>query len=87
MDRSKDLILRKVIKDWASSSKPPENGRARLLWEAAHATKKKSAISPFIIKLHADEQSIGQSNDWSQTVFFSWVFEHTLQTGVAARLC
>lgn len=87
MDRSKDLILRRMLKKWATDSKPPENGRARLLWAAANASKRRPALSPFIIRIQADEQSIGRTKDWSQTVFFSWVFEHSLQSGMAVRLC
>jgi hypothetical protein len=87
MDRSKDLILRRMLKNWASASKPPENGRARLLWEAAQASKKKSAISPLNIQLQIGEHSTQQSGDWSQTLFFSWVFEHSIQSGMPTRIC
>jgi hypothetical protein len=87
MDRSSDLNLRRMLKKWATDSKPPENGRARLLWEAAHASKKKTATSVWAIKLQSDEHSTSQLNNWSQTLFFSWVFEHSIQSGMAVRLC
>ena len=87
MDRSKDLVLRRMLKNWASASKPPDNGRARLLWGAAQASKKKSAISPLRVQVPVDEHLAKQPNDWSQTLFFSWVFEHSMQSGMAVRVC
>ena len=87
MDRSRDLILRRMLKNWASASKPPEIGRARLLWAAAHAAKKKPVISPLVFQLQTNERSARRADDWSQTLFFSWVFEHSIQSGMAVRVC
>jgi hypothetical protein len=87
MDRSTDLVLRKVLKNWVSHSKPPQDGRARLLWEAAQSSKKKSIGSPSFIQPTIGEHSANTANGWSQTLFFSWVFEHTIQSGMSVRVC
>jgi hypothetical protein len=77
------------MKSWASTGKPPENGRARLLWAAANASKRKPIIPPLIFQLQKEEHSTRHTNELSQTLFFNWMFEHSLQSGmaVALRLC
>ena len=88
MDRSTDLALRRMLKNWASRSKPPENGRARLLWEAAHAPQKKLVVSPNLFHPSITaESSAHRANGWSQTLFFTWVLEHSLETGMSLRVC
>lgn len=87
MNRSHDLVLRRLLKKWVSDSKPPENGRARLLWEAAQTTNKKIIFPTILVRFRFDEHPAQQIDNWSQTVFFSWVIEHTIQSGMVVRVC
>lgn len=85
MNKKTDAILRKMLKNWAYKQCPPENGRARLLWEAAQVSRSKyklTAIRPFT---QDKSFSSSYSNDWPQTLF-TWVSENTLQLGLQARL-
>jgi hypothetical protein len=55
MDRSTDLVLRRVLKNWTSHAKPPDNGRERLLWEAASPKGTRAReISWFIVNSLGD---------------------------------
>jgi hypothetical protein len=75
------------MKNWAAHSKPPQNGRARLLWEAAQASKKKPIVSPAFLHNSIGEHPARTADVWSQTLFFSWVFEHSVQSGMPLRVC
>ena len=46
MENKSDAILRKMLKKWVNRQHPPDNGRARLLWEASHISPNK--IRPYL---------------------------------------
>ncbi len=85
MEKKSEALLRKLIKDWANRYNPPDNGRARLLWEAAHSTRNKNGLN---FRLHYPQFKSyppSYSNDWTQT-FFTWINENSFQFGLQARL-
>ena len=41
MNKKSDVLLRNMLKNWANRQRPPDNGRARLLWEAAQVSRNK----------------------------------------------
>ena len=83
MDKKSDAHLRKMFKNWVKRQRPPENGRARLLWEAAHIPHNKIDLS--VILLRPQFKSYSSSNDWPQTLF-TWINENSLQLGIQARI-
>ena len=86
MDKKSDALLRKLLKNWVNRQRPPENGRARLLWEAAHVSRSKIDLNA--LHLHPQYKSYpsSHSNDWPQTLF-TWINENSFQFGIQTRLC
>jgi hypothetical protein len=88
MDKKSDVLLRKMLKNWAHRQHPPENGRARLLWEAAHVSRNKIDLSVLLFRPQFKPYPSSNSNmkDWPQT-FFAWNNENSMQVvGLQARL-
>ena len=83
MDKKSDALLRKMLKNYVNHQSLPANGRARLMWEAAHTSHNKTDLS--VILLRPQFKSNTNSNDWSQT-FFTWVNENSIQLRVQARI-
>ena len=83
MEKKSDAFLRKMLKNWVNRQRPPDSGRARLLWEAARISRNKIDLS--VILLHPQFKSYSSSNDWSQT-FFTWINENSIQFGIQARI-
>jgi hypothetical protein len=83
MEKKSDAILRKMLKNWVNRQHPPDNGRARLLWEAAHISRNKIDLS--VILFRPQFKSYSSSNDWSQT-FFTWINENSIQFGIQAHI-
>lgn len=85
MDKKSDILLRRTIKVWVNRQPLPENGRARLIWEAAHASHSKihlPALNP-----HPQHTSYFSPavNNWPQ-MLFTWINENSMQAGFQARL-
>jgi hypothetical protein len=85
MNRSTDLFIRRLLKNWAGQYHPPVNSKARLLWEA-------SRITPVVIHRRSClpvpqfyQPAALRTDDWSQS-FFIWVNEHLFQSGLQARI-
>lgn len=85
MEKKTEVILRKTLKNWANRQHPPENGRARLLWEAAHVSRNKIDLSVILPRPQFKSYTSSSSNDWSQT-FFSWINENSIQLRIQARI-
>jgi hypothetical protein len=85
MDKKSDALLRKMLKNWVNKQCPPENGRARLLWETAQVSRGKFDLSAFRLIPQNTSFSSSYSNDWPQTLF-TWISENSFQLGIQARL-
>ncbi|MFZ2095036.1 MAG: hypothetical protein WAV05_00220 [Anaerolineales bacterium] len=85
MDKKSDALLRKILKNWVNKQCPPENGRARLLWEAAQVSHSKFDLSVFRVLPQYRSFPSSSSNDWPQTLF-TWISQNSFQFGIQARL-
>ncbi len=85
MNRKTDVLLSKMLKNWATRQRPPENGRARLLWEAAHVSRSKIDLSVLLFKPQYKSYPSSNTNDWPQTLF-NWINETSMEFGLQARL-
>lgn len=85
MDKKSDALLRKMLKNWANRQRPPDNGRARLLWEAAHVSRSKFDLVKILFQPQYKSYPSSQLNDWPQTLF-TWVDNNSFQFGILARL-
>ena len=87
MDKKTDALLSKLLKNWVNKQNPPDNGRARLLWEAAQVSRSKFNLSAFrLFPQHKSfSSSYSNSNDWPQTLF-TWISENSFQLRIQARL-
>ncbi|OGO26725.1 MAG: hypothetical protein A2136_00820 [Chloroflexi bacterium RBG_16_54_11] len=85
MDKKSDAFLRNVLKNWVKQQRPPDNGRARLFWDAAHLSRNKIDLSVLFFRPQFKSYPQSSANDWPQTLF-SWINENSLQFGVQARL-
>ena len=83
MDKKSDALLRNMLKNWANSQQPPDNGRARLLWEAAHVSRSKFDLSRTFPALNTNPTSY--SNEWPHTLF-TWINENSFQLGIQTRI-
>jgi hypothetical protein len=86
MDKKTDALLSKMLKNWVDKQSPPDNGRARLLWEAAQASRSKFDLSALRLFPQHKAFSSSYSNDWPQTLF-TWINENSFQLRIQARLC
>ena len=86
MNKKSDVLLRNMLKNWANHQHPPENGRARLLWEAAQGSRNKIDLTTLLFRPQIKHYSSSHSNDWPQTLF-AWINENSLQLGLRARIC
>ena len=85
MNKKSDVLLRNMLKNWANRQRPPENGRARLLWEAAQVSRNKIDLTTLLFRPRIKHYSSSHSNDWPQTLF-TWINENSLQLGLQARI-
>ena len=85
MEKRSDVLLRKILNNWVNRHRPPENGRARLLWEAAHLSRNKIDLSVIISPPQFKSNPSSSLDDWHQT-FFTWINENPLQLGIQARI-
>jgi hypothetical protein len=85
MNKKSDTVLRNMLKNWANRQRPPDNGRARLLWEAAQVSRNKIELTTLFIRPPVKFDPSSHPNDWPQT-FFTWITENSLQLGLQARL-
>jgi hypothetical protein len=86
MDNKSDAHLRKILKNWSNRLRPPDNGRARLLWEAARMPRSKFETFLLLFRPLSKSSPSSQSNDWSQTLF-TWINENSFQYHIQVRLC
>ncbi len=85
MEKKSEALLRKLIKNWASRYNPPDNGRARLLWEASRPPRNKINLKAIFSRPQFKPYPAFYSNDRVQTLF-TWINENTFQYGLQARL-
>jgi hypothetical protein len=85
MENKSDALLRKMLKNWVNRLHPPDNGRARLLWEAAHISRNKIDLTVILFHPQFISYSSSSSNDWPPK-FFSWINENSIQFGIQARI-
>jgi hypothetical protein len=85
MENKSDAILRKMLKKMVNRQHPPDNGRARLLWDAAHISSNKFDLTIILFHPQAKSYSSSAENDWHQK-FFSWINENSIQFGIQARI-
>jgi hypothetical protein len=85
MDKKTDALLSKMLKNWVNKQSPPDNGRARLLWEAAQVSRGKFDLSALRLFPQHKSFSSSYSNDWPQTLF-TWISQNSFQIGIQARL-
>jgi hypothetical protein len=83
MEKKSDALLRRILKNWVNQQRPPENGRVRLLWDAAQVSQHKIDLS--VILLHPQLNSHSSSNDWTQSFFF-WINENSIQLRIQPRI-
>jgi hypothetical protein len=85
MNKSSDVSISRLLKNWTGQYRPPSNAQARLLWEAAHQAQRKSPRFSLFPRPQFYNPPCLASDEWSQTLFI-WVNEHTFQAGLLARL-
>jgi len=85
MDKKSDVLLRKLLKNWANRQRPPENERARLIWEAAHVSHSNFELNLPVFRPQYKAYPSASINDWPQTLF-SWINENSLQIRFQTRL-
>ncbi|HSB65293.1 MAG TPA: hypothetical protein VLD65_01870 [Anaerolineales bacterium] len=85
MDKKSETLLRRLLKNWANRHCPPENARARLLWEAAQTTRNKIDLNIPLLRPQGRSITPSYSSDWTQTLF-TWINENSFQYGLRARL-
>lgn len=87
MDKTTDVLIRKLLKGWVKQVHPPQNSRARLLWEASHQSRGGKRVSlPRMDRRDLEEYALYHSNDWGRTLF-NWIMENTAHNGIQARVC
>jgi hypothetical protein len=85
MDKKSDTLLRRMIKNWVNRQHPPDNGRERLLWEAAHVSRNKIDLTVLLFRPQIKSYPFSNSNDISQTLT-AWINENSFHLGIQARL-
>lgn len=85
MEKTTDALIRKLLKGWVSQYHPPQNSRARLLWEASRQSHSQSQHS-LSYSGKFEDRSAPHLNEWSHTLFH-WVMENTEHHGILIRVC
>jgi hypothetical protein len=85
MDKKSDALLRKMLKNRVNRQRPPDNGRERLLWEAASVSRNKIDLTVLFFHPQYKSYPFSNSNDWTQTLF-TWINENSLKFGIQARI-
>jgi len=85
MDKKSDALLRRLVKSWANRQSPPDNGRARLLYEVAHLPHNKIDLDLLLFRPQYKSYPTSSPSDWTQTLF-TWINENSFQVGLKARL-
>jgi hypothetical protein len=80
-----DNGLAKILKNWAIEHKPPANGRAQLLSQAAIIQHRKHDFSFLIPRPQFNDYPIHSNNEWSQSLC-SWFFAQSIHASVQTRL-
>lgn len=87
MDKTTDVLIRKLLMGWVKQYHPPQNGRARLLWEASRQSRGENRISVSQLdRRDLEEYAVHHSNEWTHTLF-NWIMENTAHNGIQARVC
>jgi hypothetical protein len=85
MEKTTEVLIRKLLKGWVSQYHPPQNGRARLLWEASRQSRNQSQYS-LSYSSKFEDHSAPHLNEWSHTLFH-WIMENTEHNCTQARVC
>jgi hypothetical protein len=85
MEKTTEVLIRKLLKGWVSQYHPPQNGRARLLWEASRQSRNVSHAFLSRSGEFEDHPAL-HSSEWSQSLF-QWIMENTQHNGIQARVC
>ena len=85
MDKRSDALLRRLLKKWVNRLAPPDEGRARLLWEVAHAPRNKIDLDLLLFRPQFKSYTSSSTSEWTQTLF-TWINENSFQVGLKARL-
>jgi hypothetical protein len=78
MDRKKDGVLHRLLKNWANRQGPPSDGRVRLLRAASRLSHYKANLNTLLFRPKVDLYPAPASSDWTRTLF-TWVDENALQ--------
>jgi hypothetical protein len=81
----KDTEIGIVLKSWAGQPKPPGNGRARLIWEAARLKKQPSTRYEYIQHTPSAWRATRRADDWKCSLFH-WVAEQSFHSGFPVRV-
>lgn len=86
MEKTTEVLIRKLLKGWVNQVQPPQNGRARLLWEVSHQSRGNSPLfRSQTSRTDFNEYACNQSNEWTQSLF-RWITENTVHNGIQARV-
>lgn len=85
MDKGSDVLLSRLLKNWINRQKPPDNGRARLIWEAARISRNNRRAASMLIHSNSKSYPSPYLNNWPQTLF-TWIDENSFQFALQARL-
>jgi hypothetical protein len=80
-----DNTLGRSLKNWVAEYKPPDDGRSKLLSQAAEVQKKKHDFRFLIPRTQFNEFPVHSTNEWSQSLF-SFFFAQSIHASIQARL-
>lgn len=85
MSKNTDRYLKNALKNWANSQPPPRNGKARLLWTAAHPAETPKSRAAAIVTSVGNLLSSEPNQTVTQAVrIFSWATVYTFQNRFAS---
>lgn len=84
MSMYSDNGFHKILKNWAAEQKPPDDGRAQLLSQAAMVQKNRFDLSFLIPRPQFNDYPVHSNNEWSQSLF-SFFFAQSIHASVQAR--
>lgn len=85
MDKGSDILLSRLLKNWVKQQRPPENGRARLIWGAAHILRNNRNAASLLTRSHNKSYQAPDVNNWPQTLF-AWIDVNSFRFALQARL-
>jgi len=85
MNKSTELFIGKLLKNWVGQHMPPANVRARLLWEASHNSQPEKKLLSLLLDPQFYRPPALRADERVQT-FFIWVNETAFRSGLQARV-